>query len=184
MKFILINAENNYADEFDLEGFIVVKGEEAERALKLLEVFDKVPDQEINFGTNESVYLHHTSWEIKELSELEYNVIISTLGEQYGLLNVDYLLEAIEESSLFVEETRVFRKYIQDMQKALKPFDYDYFEFVKYIESLPSFLHDGVSFVKSKYFGSDSCFVVSKDHNGEEYSMSFEVRDYLSYSDY
>ncbi|AQT25254.1 hypothetical protein PR1_65 [Providencia phage vB_PreS_PR1] len=183
MKFLLINAENNYADEFDLEGFILVKGEEAERALQLIKVFDKVPDQEINFGTNESVYLHHTSWELKELSELEYNVILSTLGEQYGLLNVDYLLDAIEEGSLFKKERDAFNTAMQNLKEVFKPFNADYWKFVKFVESMPSFTQDGVYFDKiSRY--NQNFFRVTKEINGEEHYMEFVLEDCIEYHQY
>ncbi len=181
MKFILINAENNYADEFDLEGFIVVKGEEAERALKLIEVFDKVPDQEINFGTNESVYLHHTSWEIKELSELEYNIIISTLGEQYGLLNVDYLLDAIEEGSVFLEERDILVGFLAKMKYDLSQQGKDYWEFLAAVRKLNTIVADGVTFTKYKTWDSETTFEVTKFIDGEEYNFMMDASKLISY---
>lgn len=181
MKFLLIKAENNYADEFDLEGFIIVKGEEAERALQLIEVFDKVPDQEINFGTNESVYLHHTSWEIKELSELEYNVILSTLGEQYGLLNVDYLLDAIEEGSLFTKERDAFTSFLAEMKFNITQQGKDYWEFLVAVRRLDQFTVDGITFTKYKTWDSETTFEVIKFINGEEYSFMLDASKLISY---
>lgn len=181
MKFLLIKAENNYADEFDLEGFIVVKGEEAERALKLINVFDKVPDQEINFGTNESVYLHHTSWEIKELSEIEYIIIISALGEQYGLLNVDYLLDAIEEGSLFLEERDILVGFLTGMKNKLAQQGKNYWEFLSAVRVLDKIVAGDVVFTKYETWDSETTFEVTKLIDGEEYNFMLDASKLISY---
>lgn len=98
MLHLLIKAEGNYADEFDVEGFSLLKGELANNALMLLEHLESVPRTvELYFGTNESVYLQHIHFDITELTKEQYEAIESTIGDSYGLLSVDCALELIEE---------------------------------------------------------------------------------------
>lgn len=99
MKFILIKAENNYSDEFDVQGFALYRGEAADRALNLISKLNQVPHtSEVNFGTNESVRTIDTVFEISEIKQDDYYRIISHLGEDYGILNVDWVLESIERA--------------------------------------------------------------------------------------
>lgn len=100
MLYLLIKAEGNYADEFDVEGFSLLKGDLANNALTLLEQLELVPRTvELNFGTNESVYMQDIHFDITELTKEQYEAIESTIGDSYGLLSVDCALELIEAYS-------------------------------------------------------------------------------------
>lgn len=98
MLYLLVKAESNYADEFDVEGFSIFKGELASHTFMLLEHLELVPKNvEINFGTNEGVYMKDICFDITELTKEQYEAIESTIGYSYGLLSIDYVLENIEE---------------------------------------------------------------------------------------
>lgn len=180
MKYILVNVENNYADEFDIEGFGLFSGEDAERALKLISLHSSVPDQELCFGTNESVYLRDTSFTVKELTEKEFDAILNVLGSRYGLFSVDYVLEAIEEGALFVEEREVFISYMFDLAHEAQFNGVSYWDFLDKIKKMKEFTAEGVHFYSTQY-QSGMSFTVKKEQDGVEYTMVFNTTDYVKY---
>lgn len=180
-KHILVKAHNNYADEFDVDGFQVFTGEDAEEAIRLVNMFDKVPNSEVCFGTNEWVNMHDTTWTITELSELEYNIIVSTLGHQYGILYVGSMLESIKESSIFVKEQGLLVRYMANFKQHLLNEGKSHWDFLAEVRRLPNITVEGVTFVKTKTWDSETTFSVTKIVDGEEYEQSFDVSTMIAY---
>ena len=97
MKHYLIIENSNYADEFDLQGF-VIKDAESEEALKkqILEgVLEDEGDFPIEkyFGTNEYTEISDENelWSmlsIYEINEKEYKILLKLLGPHFGITSL------------------------------------------------------------------------------------------------
>ena len=91
MKYFLITQDGNYADEFDVSGFRLVKFKSEKDlldSLKPTEDIDKWP-KELYFGSNASIEYNDLeeylgSFGISELKESEYKIIEKFLGTEYG----------------------------------------------------------------------------------------------------
>lgn len=94
MKYFLVKFNDNYADEFDLEGFWLEKAESKEEVIILIsngfesERGNKYP-VECYFGTNE--YLQYNNIEdylsvlnISEITKEEYDVLQKLFGGSFG----------------------------------------------------------------------------------------------------
>lgn len=91
MKYFLITQTACWADEFDTEGFCIKESESKQEALdKLLNPNHKFPAERY-FGTNE----YHTfedkkeyfdTFEAKEISYDDYNVLKRLFGTHYGMM--------------------------------------------------------------------------------------------------
>lgn len=88
MKYFIINEYSDYADEFSLEGFKLVKSESEEELKKELLSQFEFP-VELSFGTNE-FQEYETEKDlmgdlsISEITEEEYTIIEKVLGTNYG----------------------------------------------------------------------------------------------------
>ncbi|QPB12213.1 hypothetical protein [Providencia phage PSTCR5] len=180
MKYALITVENNYADEFDVEGFGLFKGEELEQALKLLNSLEEVENQEIYFGTNEQIFLHDTTFCVKELTEEEYRTIQSVLGDSYGILDISSVLSRIESGMIFIEERKIFTEYFTELSEKAKANNLSYFEFIRELENLKDFTYKGVHFYRHQYDGEYN-FTTEKEFKGDVYSITFDIRDRVEF---
>ena len=95
MKYYICFYNDNYADEFDVEGFLLATDEELDKLKKQLqEAFEEMKQYrgaEFNYycGSNQSIY--YPSYEsvleaytFNEISKEEYDVIKKTIGDTYG----------------------------------------------------------------------------------------------------
>lgn len=88
----LIKYNDNYADEFDVEGFLILTDEEWENQLHISKlVFDTLGSVEIYFGTNEFIeYDSFDEWlntfKVKDISDELAKEII----EIFGLIKVSW----------------------------------------------------------------------------------------------
>jgi hypothetical protein len=83
MKYYLVKYEDNYADEFDIQGFRIFTEVEL-KAFKTLVKTAKYP-QEVYFGTNESIsYDSFTDYmsrlDIEEVTEEEASLLTKLFG--------------------------------------------------------------------------------------------------------
>jgi len=91
MKYFLITQSACWADEFDTEGFCIKEAESKEQALStLLNPKHEFPAERY-FGTNESHIFedqddYFDTFEIKEISYDDYNVLKRLFGRRYGML--------------------------------------------------------------------------------------------------
>ena len=90
MKYFLVTKNEDYADEFDVEGFSIFEGESKQDILNQLTPSEDVSfPTERYFGTNEAIqyddlkdYLE--SFEFKELTKEEYDTINKLFGGEFG----------------------------------------------------------------------------------------------------
>ena len=98
MKFAVVTMSSNYADEFDIDGMLLLDNEsDIKEAMLAVDNLHTVPDEEIYFGTNESIYLKHISATLTMLSKEEFAVLRSTLSSEFGTLPVECVIECIME---------------------------------------------------------------------------------------
>jgi len=77
-QYVLLNYGDNYADEFDIHGLIVITKEEYEKSLKELKLyFDKYASYYWYFGTNEAMEYHcadslRSAYDVVYLTEEQY----------------------------------------------------------------------------------------------------------------
>ncbi len=101
-KMVLVKYDCNYADEFDLEGFVVMSQLEWLKHITSVEKhFQKwdsehEPDRwgnregiEVYFGTNEQIIYegfesYRRSFEVTELSDTDYKTLERLFGKTYG----------------------------------------------------------------------------------------------------
>lgn len=101
-KMVLVKYDSNYADEFDVEGFIVMPQSEWLKHITGVEKhFQKwdsehEPDRwgnregiEVYFGTNEQMIYegfesYRRSFEVSELSDADYETLKRLFGKSYG----------------------------------------------------------------------------------------------------
>ncbi len=104
---LFIKFDSNYADEFDVEGFMIVANDVWERYVNSLTDEDFGEHNEFYFGTNESLSFddkayYLSSFETKEVSDDELVVIKKFFGLKSGFipLNEDkFYPEEDEEDS-------------------------------------------------------------------------------------
>lgn len=98
MKKILVKMDYCWSDEFDVKSLWVTTKEEFDKFKDELLKLDINEDVEIYFGTNEFVSFYSAediinSLIVTEISEDFYNEFIKNIGENYGLIEIPYLLE-------------------------------------------------------------------------------------------
>lgn len=85
-KKLLIKFDNNYADEFDVEGFLVLSQSDWEKHKELAKkVFKQKGDVDVGFGTNEAVNYYSLegyldSFKVKEITQEQYQVLWDLFG--------------------------------------------------------------------------------------------------------
>jgi|SRR6185369_5874980 len=86
-KKLLIKFDNNYADEFDVEGFLVLSQQDWEKHQELAKkVFkQKGGEVEVGFGTNEAVSYYSledylSSFDVTEITQEQYQVLWDLFG--------------------------------------------------------------------------------------------------------
>lgn len=85
-KQLLLKYSNNYADEFDVEGFLVLSASAWEKHKELAaKVFQKQSDVEVGFGTNESINYYSLedylgSFKVTEITQEQYQVLWDLFG--------------------------------------------------------------------------------------------------------
>ena len=99
MKYYIVKIDVDYADEFDVQGFELIKSELDQKSFKKqyyddIEMFADGEDEDIYpiegfFGTNENIRFENRKEleegiTIKEITEEEYKVIKKVLGNNYG----------------------------------------------------------------------------------------------------
>ncbi len=89
-KMLLLSYHNNYADEFDLDGFTVMS-ESAweEHKAMAAKIFEERHSVEVYFGTNEDVSYYDLgeyvgSFKVKELTEAQFQVLKELFGVHYN----------------------------------------------------------------------------------------------------
>lgn len=102
MKYFLIEQDNNYADEFDVQGFFTQEAESKEELLESLKPKGVSFPAEIYFGTNEEIRFsdmedYMSSFDIREISENKYDMLDSLFDGEFGDV---LLLEDEEEEEL------------------------------------------------------------------------------------
>lgn len=96
MKFAVVTMSANYADEFDIDGMLLLDNEsDIKEAMLAVDNLHTVPDEEIYFGTNESIYLKHISATLTMLSKEEFAVLRRTLSSEFGTLPVECVIECV-----------------------------------------------------------------------------------------
>lgn len=99
MKFAVVVMSASYADEFDIDGMLLLDDAESiKEAMLAVDNLHTVPDEEIYFGTNESIYLKHISATVMMLSKEEFAVLRRSLSSQFGTLPVEYVIECVMEN--------------------------------------------------------------------------------------
>jgi hypothetical protein len=87
MKQYLIKFSGDYADEFDVQGFRVLR--EDQYAEFVERVKNAQYPQEVYFGTNEYIEFYSASsylsgLEVEEISDNEAEVLLGLFGDEYG----------------------------------------------------------------------------------------------------
>lgn len=89
MKYFLLQQDDNYADEFDISGFILKQGKSKKEVLESLVSEEVEFPCERYFGTNESVEYnskvdYFDTITVTELTKSEYKLIEKLFGCSYG----------------------------------------------------------------------------------------------------
>jgi|JI10StandDraft_1071094.scaffolds.fasta_scaffold66129_7 hypothetical protein len=90
MSKIFVEFDNNYADEFDVNGFRIMDRKNWEKHLeKAKKTFEEEETQEVYFGTNEQIIFegfddYERSFTVKDITDEEAKVLSKFLGNQYG----------------------------------------------------------------------------------------------------
>lgn len=85
---LLLKYRNNYADEFDVKGFLVLSQSAWEEHKELAsKVFKQNGEVEVGFGTNESISYHSLedylgSFKVSELTQDQYQVLWYLFGNR------------------------------------------------------------------------------------------------------
>jgi hypothetical protein len=87
MSSVFVKVDANWADEFDIDGFIVAKKDEWDKSVEKLKK-DFPSEQEIYFGTNEYIEFadiedFESSLEVTEITDVEAEVL-NKLFNTYG----------------------------------------------------------------------------------------------------
>lgn len=102
MEYLLIKYRDNWADEIDVEGFVVVKKSDWEALLNKMQAFFSARiSWEFGIGTNEEIYYStFKEWEktlkYTELSEVEFIIIskvFNAVGNGKSYITPEILLE-------------------------------------------------------------------------------------------
>ncbi|AYJ73206.1 hypothetical protein HOU41_gp138 [Proteus phage Stubb] len=98
MKYAVVVMSANYADEFDIDGMLLLDdASDIKEAMLAIDNLDVVPDEEIYFGTNEGIYLRDISATITMLSKEEFAVLRRALSSEFGTLPVENVIECVME---------------------------------------------------------------------------------------
>ncbi len=89
-KMLLLRYSNNYADEFDVDGFIVMS-ESAweEHKAMAAKIFEEKAEVEVYFGTNEWISYYDLeeyvdSFKVTELTDTQFQVLKELFGVHYN----------------------------------------------------------------------------------------------------
>lgn len=91
MTYTMLKFYDNYADEFDVEGFVVVKSEFAKKWLRLAGVFEG--EISLGFGSNEYIEYRNGSNFVrnvtsKVITDEEANTLVNLFTENSNYCNV------------------------------------------------------------------------------------------------
>jgi hypothetical protein len=81
MPFIL-TYQGNWADEIDLEGFMLIKDNSYEQYKAFVDTYPEILNEKLHMhvGTNEDTYYCLSDIGVKQISEDDMNAIINALG--------------------------------------------------------------------------------------------------------
>jgi hypothetical protein len=105
MEYVIIVYKGNWADEFDVESFVIMtvdSWEYVENKLKLRAASEKDFEEEVCFGTNEWITVTAKEFlediTVEPISETDSLVIESYLGEEFGTVSVLSIIDNLIES--------------------------------------------------------------------------------------
>lgn len=117
MSKILVKFNDNYADEFDVDGFMVISKNQFDKDVELVKKwFADYGDAEFYFGTNEALsYDDFDDWfnsfSVTEITDDEAQVLTKLFGNswsnrvEFGTMNAyEYALESAYDEFGFPEE--------------------------------------------------------------------------------
>lgn len=107
MSKILVKFSDNYADEFDVDGFMVIDKDQFNKEVELIKrLFDEYGEHEFYFGTNEALsYDNFNQWfdtfSVTDITDAEADVLNRLFGTywsnqiRFGTMNAyEYALDS------------------------------------------------------------------------------------------
>ena len=128
MKQFLIKTSTSWADEIDLDGFIILDEKELEEATKeMAELAANDFEAEINIGSNEEINVEASEvlYELNnaiELTPKEYENISRLIGTKYGF-SLYYEFKNCSDFDDYYEEVEEQKKEDEEQKKINARFD-------------------------------------------------------------